>query len=365
MAGIYVHIPFCRSKCIYCDFFSVPRRTQMDAVAGGIARELDFRLSEISEPVTTVYFGGGTPSIMPLHLLKDILGHIPQSDVIESTIEANPDDVTKEFVYSILRMGFNRVSLGVQSLDDGILRSIGRRHTAQGALEAIDVLKNGGIHNISVDLIYGLPGQTQAGWESDVHTMLQSGITHLSAYCLTYYENTALSRMAKAGRIIPISDDELSQRFVALRRLVDAAGWNHYEISNIARPGFESKHNSSYWDPAGQWLGVGPAAYSFDGHIRRYNPDNIDLWLANLPYPSQIDEEDDLDRLNDYIVTALRTSRGLDLSALPIACADSLRRDAARFLASGDMSISDNYLSINPDRWLVADSFIREMIRCK
>lgn len=363
MAGLYIHIPFCRSKCVYCDFYSVARRDAMTAVAEGIVREIECRLGELSQPLTTVYIGGGTPSVMPPELLAEIVKAVPPVRIEEFTVEANPDDISADYVRSLAAMGVNRLSMGVQSLDNAVLRSIGRRHSSAGALAAIETALHSGISNISADLIYGLPGQTAEGWEHDVTVLLESGISHLSAYCLTYHERTPLYRMMQAGRVVPTPDDELATRFAALRRHVAAAGWEHYEISNMAKPGYRSRHNSTYWEFSGQWLGVGPAAHSFDGHTRRFNPADIGAWQASLPNPAIIEEETDLDRLNDHIVSALRTSTGLCLADLPTDVRAGVEHDASRFVARGDMLLRSGHLSINPDRWLIADSFIREMIR--
>ncbi len=335
----------------------------MSEVADGIVAEYLARRQETPGTVTTIYFGGGTPSTLPLPFIRRIADALPTSHVEEFTVEVNPDDVTPDFISGLAGLGVNRISMGVQSLDDNVLRHIGRRHTAAHAIEALKIIRAAGICNISADLIYGLPGQTQAGWEHDLRTLLAAGITHLSAYCLTYHEGTPLFRMAKAGKIAPASDDELALRFTALRRITQDAGFRHYEISNRAVPGFESKHNSTYWSPDGKWLGLGPAAHSFDGKTRRYNPLDISSWLAILPNPSLIVAETGLDRLNDHIVTALRTEEGLNLLTIPPAVAQSLIHDAERFISQGCMTLSDNHLAIPPDLWLISDAFIREMIR--
>lgn len=335
----------------------------MDDVVSGLVAELAQRRYEILGQFDTIYIGGGTPSVLPLELLHRLVGSLPVSEADEFTIEVNPDDVNGRLVMELCDMGVNRVSMGVQALDDEVLRAIGRRHTAAKALAAVDELRSGGITNISCDLIYGLPGQSSGQWEHGLRRLLSTGITHLSAYCLTYYEGTPLWRMVQAGRVIPDDDDTLAARFASLRSIAADAGFEHYEISNFALPGFRSRHNSAYWAYDGSWIGIGPSAYSFDGAVRRYNPSDIDEWMAALPNPAIVEHESRMDIINDHIVTALRTIEGLDLSCLPDECSQGILRDSAQFVRRGDMTLVGNRLAINPDRWLLADAYIREMIR--
>lgn len=363
MAGLYIHIPFCHGRCIYCDFYATPRRERIEEVCRGIIREIRARLSEISEPYRTIYIGGGTPSFIPLELFCSVIETIPRKEAEEFTVEANPEDVTPEWSARMAALGVNRVSLGVQSLDDAVLRSIGRRHTAAGARQAVDILCAAGITNISCDLIYGLPGQSEKDWMSDLRELMQWPITHLSAYCLTVYEGTALSRMIKAGRMTLPDDDALARNYDILLEETSRSGFIQYEIANFSRPGFQSRHNTSYWDPEGKWLGVGPAAYSYDGKVRPYNPADIETWLRKLPVPSSIEPETELDRLNDQIVTALRTVRGLDLSKLPPDTADTILRDASQALSRGLMTYTDHRLAIKPEHFLISDSLIRPLLR--
>lgn len=363
MQGLYVHIPFCRSKCIYCDFYSVPRSDDMEKVARGLVTEYDTRRREIMGPFDTIYFGGGTPSAMPASLLSEICRHLPFNEVVEATIEVNPDDVTADSVKLWRSLGFNRVSMGVQTLDADILRRIGRRHTPQKALDAIRLLHDGGIVNISADLIYGLPGQSIGRWQNDLDTLMTSPITHLSAYSLTYHEGTMLYRQMLAGKITPADDDTTTRYFEILRASAAAHGFEHYEISNLARPGFRSRHNSAYWNPSSRWLGIGPSAHSFDGNIRRIDLPSIPLWLKSLPRPFEIDDETRLDRINDNIVTALRTADGLDLASIPEPWRSSVLAEARRFITAGHMHLRDNRLIIDQSHWIISDSYIRDLIQ--
>ncbi len=360
--GLYIHIPFCRSKCIYCDFYSTPALERMENVVDGLISELRYRRDEISADFHTVYIGGGTPSVLPPQLLERLVDAINIKAVEEFTIEVNPDDVTPSAAAHWHNLGINRVSIGIQSLRDPILKMIGRRHTAAQAFAAINTIFDSGIHEISADLIYGLPGLEEKEWAQDLETLLNAPITHLSAYCLTYHEGTMLHKMLCQGRVSPVSDELIELQFNALRKITADHGFEHYEISNFAKPGHRSLHNSSYWNPDSRWLGIGPSAHSFDGSSRRIDDSRISSWLNRLPYPCDIDEEDDIDRLNDNIVTALRTVDGLDLGTVPAPYRRQLLDEARRFIAHGNMTVRDNHISIPSSRWLTSDAYIRNLI---
>ena len=362
MNGIYIHIPFCRSKCIYCDFYSLPQLKQASAIVDGIIAEYNKRRGELDSPAETLYIGGGTPSAIPAEMLGNIVNQIDTSRVKEFTIEVNPDDVNEQTVESWLRIGVNRISMGVQSLDDNILRRLGRRHNARQAINAITTIRNSGITNVNCDLIYGIPGMSHATWRSSLETLMECGLSHLSAYCLTYHEGTFLHKLLTTGKIKAADDDDIAEQYEALCKTASLKGMEHYEISNFAMPGHRSCHNSLYWSPEGRWLGLGPSAHSYDGRIRRIDIPDTHTWLDRLPSPFTIDEEDDNDRINDIIVTSLRTLEGLDLNSLPGETAVSVSRNAARFVAAGAMTMSGSHLAIRPAYWLISDSFIREVI---
>lgn len=362
MAGLYIHIPLCRSKCIYCDFYSTPVLTRADAVVNGLIAELHRRRDEVGE-ISTIYIGGGTPSVLSHEQIKRLVEALPTEHCTEFTIEVNPEDISADTVALWRSLGINRVSMGVQTLSDDILRTLRRRHTAAQALQAIATLQQGGITNISCDVIYGLPGLTAELWTDTLHRLLDSGITHLSAYCLTVYEGTMLHRMIERGQLQVTDDDTEAAQFDLLRQIADAHGFEHYEIANFARPGFQSRHNSAYWLADSQWLGIGPSAHSFDGILRRIDHPDTVRWLAELPYPCTVEEETPTERLNDFIVAALRTTLGLDLGAIAPEDAAAILRDAAPFLANGSMTLHDNHLAIKAEHWLIADSFIRRLLR--
>lgn len=335
----------------------------MEQIATGIVTEYESRRHEIGTPFTTVYLGGGTPSAMPPDMLAEMIGWLPVDSATEFTIETNPEDVNADTVAAWCRAGVNRVSMGVQSLDNNILRWMRRRHDRDAALKAIRILRDGGITNISCDLIYGIPGLDGTTWSHSVEELLATGIEHLSAYCLTYSPGTALT-IRRERRLDPVpSDDDIVKQYEILCRLTAEAGMEHYEISNFARPSYRSLHNSTYWSPSGRWLGLGPSAHSFDGITRRIDIPDIAKWLHCLPNPYEIDEETDLDRINDIIVTGLRTSDGLDTAALPGDIGAEVIADARRFISDGSMTLTDGRITIIPDKWLISDSFIRELIR--
>lgn len=363
MAGLYIHIPFCHSKCIYCDFYSVANPAKVDRVADALIHEFNARRSEIAEKFDTIYIGGGTPSILSDDTLAHIVEALPVEGVSEFTIEANPEDISHEKVAHWKSLGINRVSMGLQSLDDDTLRWMRRRHDAATAIKAVDTIKNVGIDNISVDLIYGLPRLEDSRWEDTLARVLKLPIDHLSAYCLTYHESTALSIRQSRGLDLPPSDDDIARQYDALCDLTSKGGFEHYEISNFATDGRRSRHNSLYWSSIGTWLGIGPSAHSFDGNTRRIDYADINRWLETSPQPFEIDSETALDRTNDYIVSGLRTAEGIDLNYFSSAMAQSILKDARHYIDMGYMSADDGHLKILPQFWLISDSFIRDMIR--
>lgn len=360
MAGIYVHIPFCHAKCAYCDFFSTPRLDLTEKVIDGILLEYERRRSELGDsPVNTIYFGGGTPSCLDSCMLERLCRALPMAEACERTIEVNPEDVDSARAGLWRTLGFNRVSMGVQSLLDSELAAVGRRHTADAALKAIKTLRGAGFDNISCDLIYGLPGQTPDTWLYSLDTLLATGIEHLSAYSLGYEPGTRLTAMLMVGKIKPVDDDIVADMYATLCRLAAEAGMEHYEISNFARPGCRSRHNSSYWDGT-PYLGLGPGAHSLaaDG-IRRAAPHDIKAWLAA---GASIEEETVVDRINDIIITALRTADGLDTAVLPADARTCVVQAARPYIIKGWLVQHGSWLHIPECHWLVSDAIMRDLL---
>ena len=321
MAGIYIHVPFCSSRCIYCDFYSTTHGVEMRAAyVDALCREMAARKHELNgQEISTIYFGGGTPSLLSLRLLGEIVTKLHQNFSIspeaEITLESNPDDVTQELAEGWLSLGFNRVSLGLQTFDDNILHLLRRRHTSETAKEAVKTLRDAGFQNLTLDLIYGLPHQTFEIWQHDVQQLLSLSVNHLSAYALSYEDGTVITRMRDKGEIAEADEEMIRKMYLYLIEATSAAGYEHYEISNFALPGNYSRHNSSYWngDP---YLGLGPGAHSYDGKsIRRANnPDLKEYIAASVDFPCTFEHLDKVQLFEEYLLTGLRTAKGISLA---------------------------------------------------
>ncbi|MCM1004892.1 MAG: radical SAM family heme chaperone HemW [Prevotella sp.] len=326
MPGVYVHIPYCRSKCFYCDFYSVGSKNAPwhDYVSALLteakARRSEFETFNSSAPLT-LYIGGGTPSQMPTYELERLIDGLRESLSLtrlqEFTVELNPEDVTAELAASLLQTGVNRVSMGIQTFDDAVLKAIGRRHSSATALNACSILRNS-FSNISIDLMFGLPLQTMQSWEHTLRTAINLNPEHISAYSLMWEERTALYKMLKTGRIEACEEDLNEEMFLALTEALSEAGYQQYEISNYCKSGFKSVHNSSYWSGE-PYLGLGPAAHSYDGStIRRANPADIKTYIKQLNstgqplYSQEILTPSEL--REEYIMTRLRCCEGINLS---------------------------------------------------
>lgn len=367
MAGVYIHVPFCHSKCAYCDFYSVMKLADAGAYAQAVGREYEARRHELGpEPVRTLYLGGGTPSILPPELIAKAVEPVPKSELREFTIEVNPEDVSADKAAAWRSIGVNRVSMGVQSLVDAELRAVGRRHSAAQAVQAVRTLQDAGFSNISLDLIYGLPGQSVESFEYSLREVLALGPQHLSAYLLSYEPGTALTRRLERGLITETDEATAVGMYDALCRTAAAAGFEHYEISNFAIPGARALHNSSYWNLT-PYLGLGPAAHSLDCRgVRRYHSPNITEYLA-APAATTVDEESETDRLNDLLIISLRTAAGLDLGLIPVRYRSRLLEAAIPFLKSGELVISQTpthpgHLRIPEPHWLRSDTLLRALL---
>ncbi len=388
MAGIYIHIPFCKSRCAYCDFFSTTRSGEVDRYVRALVREAEIRRDErlgnataCSMPVTTVYFGGGTPSLMTPRQVQYILDALCRNYCVapdaEVTLEMNPDDVARWG--RVAETAVNRVSLGIQTFDDGVLRLIRRRHDAQTAVSAVGLLQQTGIRNISIDLIYGLPGQTMELWQRDLDMAFSLGIQHLSAYALSYEPGTALTRWLQQGRVQEATDELSAEMYRVLCDRARQAGFRHYEISNFALPGFASRHNSSYWART-PYLGFGPAAHSFDGlRKRRANKPDLDeylrCWSSTDAHASadklglkaateEILSDDEL--YEETIMCGLRTARGIDLEDIArrfgVERLRLLRATAEPHLQARRLELDGNALRINEKSLMVSDDIMSDFM---
>lgn len=373
MAGLYLHIPFCHSKCSYCDFYSGLRPNAVEEYIDALIAELSMRSNEIAEPFTTIYIGGGTPSILPveelIRLIDGINAIVETSKVEEFTIEANPEDIDREKLRSYRQLGINRVSIGVQSFNDNLLKSINRRHSADQAMNVIRCLKDDA-WNFSIDLMFGLPNQTIDDWRNDVATLIQILPPHFSAYLLSYEPGTRLYAMLQAGKVEETPEylaDEMQQ---IITTAAQENGYNHYEISNYSLQERHSRHNSAYWTMT-PYLGLGASAHSFDGDVRRINPADIKKYLnaiRNGNIVATIEPETLDERFNDYIITGLRTLNGLSLEILkqhfPAKYVDEMLKEAKPLIASEQLVVTaDNRLYIPQCHWLKSDAIMRDLLR--
>ena len=352
MAGIYIHIPFCRSRCIYCGFYSTTALDLRQRYVDALCREMEIRGTRKEEggkrndeEIETIYLGGGTPSQLTPSQLRQLFIYInkvyPLTSEREITIEVNPDDVTVEFAALLQQLPVNRVSMGIQTFDDQRLRFLHRRHTSRQAIEAVSILRAAGINNLSIDLMYGFPGETLSDWQSDIDSALALNVEHLSAYCLMIEEGTPLYKLQ--GDCPQCVDEETErQMYYTLIDHLTAAGYEHYEISNFARPGFRSRHNSSYWNGT-PYIGLGAAAHSYDIRSRSWNIADINAYIEGIERGERLFEEEILDddtRYNDAITVGLRTCEGLNLNTLPKKYRDYCIKNARRYLDDGLLELS-------------------------
>ncbi len=347
MAGLYVHVPFCTQRCSYCDFYTQTDSRLRTDYLRALRRELAERAAELDhEPLDTIYFGGGTPSQLPIDALRAIFrtirAHYDASSCREITLEANPDDLSADYLRQLhSQLPIRRISLGVQSFDDADLCRLRRRHDSQGAIRAVGRCLEAGFTDISIDLIYGLPDQTPEAWARNLDVAFHLGVSHLSAYHLTYEAGTPLHRQLLSGRIHAVSEDVSVRLYHLLIERAARAGWEHYEVSNFSLPGRFARHNSAYWTGA-RYIGVGPSAHSYDGRARSWNVASLPAYVAGIlsGRPDREREVTDNDmRYNEYLMTRLRTMWGISLPHLrdtfgPRRLAHFLRH-ATPYIASG------------------------------
>lgn len=368
MAGLYIHIPFCKSRCIYCGFYSTTAIKLRQQYVNAVVKEMKTRNGSIA----TIYLGGGTPSQLTTDQLRQLLEAAYIYNKVEAnaevTVEVNPDDVTEQFAYELGHMAVNRVSMGVQTFCDERLRFLHRRHTAAQVMTAIERLRKAGIRNISIDLMYGFPGETLANWESDIDMARSLGAEHLSAYCLMVEEGTPLYQMRSQHENFKalFPDEELErQMYELLIDKLEEYGYEHYEISNFARPGFRSRHNTSYWNGT-PYIGLGAAAHSYDGACcRRWNVADIQQYIKAIEDGHPCYEEEHLDentRYNDVITVTLRTRDGLDLTTLSDKHRDYCLKNAQRFIDGHLLTFSNDHLILTRRGLFVSDMVMSELM---
>lgn len=368
MQGLYIHIPFCKSRCIYCGFFSTTMLDLRQQYVDALCQEMKMRCQG-AENISTIYLGGGTPSQLTTDQLRQILHRAYKYNKVEKdaevTIEVNPDDVTERFANDLTQLPVNRVSMGVQTFDDKRLRFLHRRHTAEQVTTAVDRLRAAGIKNISIDLMYGFPGETIADCEADIAKALSLQVEHISTYCLMIEEDTQLQQMLQQGNIRETEEELERQMYETIINRLEDGGYEQYELSNFARPGFHSRHNSSYWDGT-PYIGIGAAAHSYDIESRSWNIADIKQYIQGMANSQRIYEEERLDsdtRYNDAITVALRTSRGLDLQALSPKHRTYCLENAQRYLDDGLLErTQDNRLRLTRRGLFVSDMIMSNLI---
>ena len=319
-SGLYVHIPFCKSKCVYCGFYSTVSHREMERFLSALSEEMTLRKEESAgKTIRTVYFGGGTPSLLPPSQLQYILDGIHRHYDIdpdaEITIEANPEQLALDYCEELKTLGFNRISIGIQSFHDEILQFLGRKHTAKEALQAVENAHNAGFDNISIDLIYGVNERDNTLWLKELETAFAMPIRHFSAYALTVEENSLLYRRIRQHKTVEPDEDLASVQYAILSEAVAKSRFAQYEVSNFAVKGWESRHNSAYWDRT-PYLGLGPAAHSFDGTHRSWNAPTLSDYFSQIGQRKPFHERETLtgtDRYNEYLLLRLRTRAGIDL----------------------------------------------------
>ena len=373
MAGIYIHIPFCKKRCIYCDFYSSTDNRLVDKYIDALCIEIESRLHEIDKNnITTIYIGGGTPSQLSATQLGEIINFIKSkidfSLIEEFTIEVNPDDVTYDYIKECISLGINRVSMGIQSFVDKELKIINRRHDSYQAIKAIETIKSAGISNISIDLIYGLPLQTIESWIYSIQKAIEMNVPHISCYNLSYEEGTALYRMREKGEIKECDEDSCIEMYDILVKMLADTDFEHYEISNFAKRGYYSRHNSNYWNLT-PYLGLGASAHSFDGSIRRYNPSSIQKYTSNISESGIAYEEEQetlYEQFNEYIMINLRTMWGVNTQKVKTIFGEELRNHlikySRRFIESGDLKEKENTIVLSEKGIMLSDYIIRTLM---
>ncbi len=321
MAGLYIHIPFCKQRCTYCDFHTIIAPKQMPELVQSLIQEMHLRKDYLkNEVIETIYFGGGTPSLLTPRMFQQIFSTIYELFTVdenaEITFEANPDDITPVYLKDISALPFNRISMGIQSFDDVDLKAINRRHTAQQAKDAVKIAQKSGFNNISIDLIYGLPNQTLASWQQQIEHVFSLNVQHISVYGLTFEKGTKLWRQRENAELEAVDDDTMNEMYDLLLITMEENGLEAYEISNFAKPGFRSRHNSAYWK-LNPYLGIGPSAHSYDGESRQWNVSSNTKYIRAINDNKEYFENEVLtanDNYNDYVMISLRTREGANLN---------------------------------------------------
>ncbi len=370
MSGIYFHIPFCKQACHYCDFhFSTSLKRKEDMILA-MKKELYLRKNKLSSPVKTIYFGGGTPSLLSRPEIEDIIAAVYSDfeveEAAEVTLEANPDDLDRKKVLDLSESPINRISLGIQSFDQGDLKFMNRAHDDQQALNSMNLVLDN-FENVSIDLIYGIPGMTDERWKQNLNRAFQFPLQHLSSYALTVEPKTALAHFIKTGQSEAPSEDSARRHFEILMEEADKNQLIHYEVSNFAKDGFWSRHNTSYW-MGESYLGIGPSAHSYSVNQRSWNPSNNAKYRAALASGKLAIESEDLskaDQMNEMIMTGLRTIWGLSLSRLESKFGagnkNRVLEGANKYLEKGLLTLNGDQLIATPQGFFLVDGITADL----
>jgi oxygen-independent coproporphyrinogen-3 oxidase len=376
MAGIYIHIPFCKSRCIYCDFYSSIQTDLKESYIHALCKELEMRQSYLQEaPVETVYFGGGTPSILNAGDFDRIFNTLSRvygtATCKEITLEANPEDLSVDYLQSLSGFPFNRISMGIQTFDDGMLKRLKRRHNAAQAFVAIENCYRAGFDNISIDLMYGLPEETLEIWMNDLSQALSVHPEHLSAYCLTYEKDTPIYEMLQKRQVKKTDEDTDLLFFVLLTETLTKAGYEHYEISNFCCPEKYSQHNSAYWEGI-PYMGCGASAHSYNGTSREWNVSSLTSYISGIQTNQrnfEIEERDTNTCYNELIITSIRTCRGLSLKRLEAVFGEKYLtyclHMAQRYIEDGKLEKEGDYLRLTQKGIFVSDGIMTDLLRVK
>ena len=371
MSGIYIHIPFCKQACHYCDFHFSTSLKKKEEMVLAIAKELKLRKSEFeNERVETIYFGGGTPSVLELveinFLIRTVYENYSVVENPEISLEANPDDLTEERIIELSKTKINRLSIGIQSFFEDDLKLMNRAHNSEEAKKCLEIATQY-FDNISLDLIYGIPGMTNDIWKKNIETALSFGIPHISSYALTVEPKTALHKLIQTGKIRKPNDDVAQEHFSILVELLEANDFIHYELSNFGKENYFSKNNSSYW-LGKKYIGIGPSAHSFNGISRSWNVSNNSLYIKALQenqLPNEVEILSITDRYNEYVMTGLRTIWGVSLDKIKIEFgsiyADYLMKQVQKFLNDDLVFIDENVLKPTKKGKFLADGIASDL----
>ena len=373
MNGIYIHIPFCKKACHYCDFHFSTNVSRQQEMVDAIIQELNLRVNYLnSNEISSIYFGGGTPSLLSAHQLNQIMeavrGHFSFAENIEITLEANPDDINQENLSTFISAGVNRLSLGVQSFHEPILKWMNRAHDQKQAENALNLINASAINNYSVDLIHGIPISNEHLLAEDLDKLISFQPKHISAYCLTIEPDTVFGNLQSKGKFVGISEEKAAQQFLQVKETLEKVNYHQYEVSNYSQAGYESFHNTNYWNRV-NYLGLGPGAHSFNGNSRQYNIANNALYMKSISQnelATTIETLSRNDKINEYLMTSLRTIKGLSLTVLKkeygLDILDTYAEEIARLQKANYLVLTtDQRIKLTTEGLLIADQIAAEL----